>query len=290
MKRSVRFTLFSLCAAAAMSAAGACAQDNEFTGPPKVLVIDREFLKPGKSGTPHEKSESAFVRAMAAAKWPTNYIAMDSMTGVNRALFMVGYDSFDAMEKDNAAQAKNAALSAANDRAWAVDGELLSSTDAGVFAFRPDLSAPGAIEIAQMRYFDITVYKVKAGHGREWEELAKIYQNGYMKAAPDVHWAAYESVYGANNGGEFLIIQPLKSLAEVDKGFSDNKKFEEVIGESGRKKLAELTAACIESMQDNLFHFNPKMSYPSEHFKSVDPDFWKPKMAAAPKPAAAPAQ
>ncbi len=114
--------------------------------------------------------------------------------------------------------------------------------------------------------------------------------DGYKKAAPDVNWAVYESAYGADNGGEFLVIQPLKSLAEVDKGFGDSKKFEETIGESGRKKLAELTAACVESMQDNLFHFNPKMSYPSEHFKTADPDFWKPKVAAAPKPAAAPAQ
>jgi hypothetical protein len=49
----------------------ASAQEN--MGPPKVLVIQREFLKPGKSGSLHERSESAFVRAMTAAKWPTHY-------------------------------------------------------------------------------------------------------------------------------------------------------------------------------------------------------------------------
>ena len=32
--------------------------------PPKVLVIQREFVKPGKAGSLHERSESAFVRAM----------------------------------------------------------------------------------------------------------------------------------------------------------------------------------------------------------------------------------
>ena len=45
------------------------------TPPPKVLVIDREFTKPGKSGAVHEKSESAFVQAFARAKWPTHYFA-----------------------------------------------------------------------------------------------------------------------------------------------------------------------------------------------------------------------
>ena len=36
--------------------------------PPKVLVIFREFVKPGKTGMTHEKSESTFVQALARAK------------------------------------------------------------------------------------------------------------------------------------------------------------------------------------------------------------------------------
>ena len=35
------------------------------TPPPKVLVIQREMLKPGKSGSLHQKTESAFVQAGA---------------------------------------------------------------------------------------------------------------------------------------------------------------------------------------------------------------------------------
>ena len=38
--------------------------------PPKVLVLYREFLKPGKQGASHEKTESAFVQAVTKAKWP----------------------------------------------------------------------------------------------------------------------------------------------------------------------------------------------------------------------------
>lgn len=292
MKAPVRFTLFSVCAAAALSVASSYAQDNEFSQPPKVLVIFREYTKPGKSGSLHEKSESAFVKAMVAAKWSVNYIGMESQSGPNRTLFVTGYESFAAWEKDNANQAKNAALSAANDRAWVTDGDLLASTDGSALAFRPDISHPGSdIELANIRYFDISVFKIKPGKGREWVELNKIYIDGYTKAAPEVNWAGYESMYGANNGGEFLIIQPLKSLSEVDKGFTDSKKFSDAVGEAGMKRLHELEASCIESVQENIFHFNPKMSYPSEHFKTVDAGFWAPKPAAAPKPAvAAPAK
>ena len=56
--------------------------------PPKVLVIFREFLKPGKAGMTHEKSESTFVQALARAKWPTHYLALTSMSGRSRALFI----------------------------------------------------------------------------------------------------------------------------------------------------------------------------------------------------------
>src|SRR4029077_5706553 len=97
--------------------------------PPKVLVIGREYTKPGRSGATHEKTESAFVQAMKRAKWPTRYLAVESLSGKSRALFLTGYDSFEAWEQDQNAQQKNPTLSADLARAWASDGELLSDTD-----------------------------------------------------------------------------------------------------------------------------------------------------------------
>jgi hypothetical protein len=62
----------------------------EMPGPPKVLVIQREMLKPGRAGATHLKTESAFVQAMTAAKWPTHYFAAESLSGLPRALFFIG--------------------------------------------------------------------------------------------------------------------------------------------------------------------------------------------------------
>jgi hypothetical protein len=84
--------------------------------PPKILVIGREYTKPGKSGIAHEKTESAFVQAMKRAKWPTHYLAVESLSGKSRALFLTGYDSLEAWEQDQTAQQKNATLSA--DLGW----------------------------------------------------------------------------------------------------------------------------------------------------------------------------
>ena len=86
--------LAGLCAGlfVVVSCGAMVAQDmsQEMMGPPKILVIGREFTKPGRDGAPHEKTESAFVSALTAAKWPTHYLAMTSLSGRPRALFMFG--------------------------------------------------------------------------------------------------------------------------------------------------------------------------------------------------------
>ena len=289
MKRNIGIGLvLTLLAAGANTVV---AQDTTMS-PPKVLVLMREFVKPGKTGAPHIRTESAFVQAMTAAKWPTHYLGMDSMSGPSRSLFATGYDSFAAWEKDNMAVQKNATLSAALDRAAVGDGELLTSYDSSALIYREDLSLRPNLNIAQMRYFEVLRFKVRQGKDAEWEALVKMYIDAYNKATPDAHWATYQSMYGVDNGGVYVVFNAMKSLSEVDSGIGDSKKFAAQLGEDGMKRLMELTAAAVEDMQTNLFMFNPKMSYVSDAWVKADPGFWKPAKAAAPaaKPAAAPAQ
>jgi len=260
------------------------AQD-QTTPPPKVLMIYREFLKPGKSGSQHEKTESAFVAATTAAKWPEHYLAMDSMTGQPRSLFFFGYDSFAALEKDTLDTQKNAAFSAALDRAAAADGELLTSMEGTAFAYNEELSFHAPVNIGEIRYFEISRYRIRPGHGKDWDAIVKAYKDAYQKAVPDSHWAIYDAVYGHNSDGGHLVIFPMKSLSEVDKGFADSKKIEGAIGEEGLKKVADLEAACIEESEVNVFQFNPRESYPPDNWVKSDPSFWKPKAAAPAKKA-----
>jgi len=256
------------------------------TGPPKILVIDREYTKPGKGGAPHEKAESAFVNAVTAAKWQTHYVAMTSLSGRPRALFLFGYPSFEAWEKDNHDTAKNASLSAALDRASVADGELLTEVTQGVFVYDPDLSLHTENgSVAKSRYFEISTYKVKPGHRAEWLELVKLYMKGFANIS-NANWATFESYYGADNGGVYVAISKLTSLAEDDASMNDDKKFAAAMGTDGMKKVRELTASCVDSQETNLFEFSPKMSYVSDDWVKADPTFWKPKPAAAPKKAA----
>ncbi len=244
--------------------------------PPKVLQIIVEYLKPGKSGSLHQATESGFVQAFQAANWPTHYLAVDSLTGAPRSLFFVAYDSFAAWEKDAMATQHNAALSAALDRASIADGDLLESSQSNAMVYREDYSLRAPVNIAQMRYFEIQRFKIRLGHEKEWDTLVKMYVSGYEKTVPGAHWTTYQSVYGTNNGGVYVVFTPMKSATEIDQNFADAKKFMGAMGEDWMKKAGDLAASCLEESQNNLFVFNPKMSYVSDQWIKADPAFWKP--------------
>jgi hypothetical protein len=265
----VSLALSSLFAGAAMLAA---AQDTP-PPPPKVLVIQREYLKPGKAGNVHAQSEAAFIKASTDAKWPTHYVAMDSLSGPTRALFMFAYDSFDAYGKDQEAQAKNADFAAAIDAASQADGELLTRYDTNTFVYHPEMSVHAAVEVPHQRYWQFTVYRIKAGHEQEWHDLVKIYMDGFA-SMPDQHWAMYQSQYGENNGGEYVVINPMRTLAEADKGMTSGDSFMSAQGAAGMKRIEALAAACIESSQSNLFAVNAKESYADPAWATAAPEVY----------------
>lgn len=258
----------------------AVAQAQSTMSPPKVLTITREFVKPGKAGAMHDKTESAFVQALAHAKWPTHYLGMNSLSGKTRSLFFTGYDSFEAWEKDTMATQKNAALSAALEHAYVVDGDLLDSMDAGVFVYNEEYSLRPHPATAQTRYFEISIYRVKPGHHKEWDDGVKMVLAAYQKADQETHWACYQGAYGTQQD-TYLFITAHKSAGEIDQAFARDKDFMAAMGEEGMKKLDELAAASVESSESNLFMLNPHMSYVSDEWMKADPDFWKPKPAAA---------
>jgi hypothetical protein len=248
-------------------------------GPPNVLVIHREYLKPGKGGQIHERSESAFVKALAEAKSPSHYFALDSLSGPSRSLFLFAYDSFADWEKQTAAESSNKALGAKLDQATLTDGELLTGYDAGVMTLRPDLSLnKGSID--GTRYFVVTSFVVKPGHVHDFTELSKIYIDTFRKIDPQTHWDTFEVMYGnpvptASGGAIFLVFNLMKSLAETDKSIQSSDKFASELGASGMQKVSELTAASIEATTTNLFVVNPRESNPPSEWIKKDPGFWK---------------
>jgi hypothetical protein len=246
------------------------------TPPPKVLVIDIEWLKPGKGGSAHQKTENAFILANQKAKVPIHYLALEALSGPPRSLFFFSYDSFAAMEKERQQEMSDTVLSADVDRAYAEDGELLSSTARNIFTLRDDLMPDPGVAIATMRYMQITRVTVRPGHQADWEEYLKMLRSNLDKTQPGRHIALYQSAFGWENGGIWLLITPMKSLDEVDQATANNAKFIQNMGDTNMKRYRELAGLAIESSQRNLYAFNPDMSYVRDEWVTADP-FWKRK-------------
>ena len=240
----------------------------------RILVISREYTKPGKDGVPHQAVEGAYPAALAKGKLPNHYYALVSLSGPPRALFLHGYNSYAEWAQSNGAATSDPALAATLARTNAADGDLLSSKDYTVWAKRDDLSLNPGFRVGA-RVEVIIQYLVRPGHAQEFEDLVKLYTDGY-KGVPGMHWGAYEETYGSP-GNAFLVIITHKSPAELDQEDDNDKKFADALGPEGLKKLALLEASCLESKHADLFRIDPKMSDPTEGMLKADPEFWQPR-------------
>ncbi|HEY3628778.1 MAG TPA: hypothetical protein VGL00_20990 [Terracidiphilus sp.] len=273
----------------------AAAQDATAT-PPKVIQLTREWLKTGKAPSAHDKSEAGFVSLSARGKLQGHYVALNSMSGKPRALYMYRYPSFEAWEKDNQTIDKNPALAADLDRLIATDGELLESLDTAVLTYNEDLSYHPRPDLSHARYYVLNVFHVRPGHHKEWIETVKMYQAACDKIGEGPHWGMYEIAFGGE-AGTYIALSHRDSMKEIDQIMSGDKKFMEAMGgEEGMQKFDELFGQAVDSSRVELFSINPKQSYAEESWIKADPDFWKPKKAApetaavkpaAPKPAPA---
>jgi hypothetical protein len=260
---------------------------------PTVLQITREYTKPYKGGAAHDKTESAFVAAYAKAKFPVYYVALNSQSGRSRALYISHFNSFADLEKANKAVDMNATLAADAERAGLADGELLDEVDQYVFTYSADLSYhPHFGDQDKHRVYQMSVFNVRPGHRKEWEDVVKMVKDANEKAGTSAHWGMYEIAFGENDG-TYVAITGDASMSAIDTGFAEGKKFVEVVGgEEGMHKLDAMFGDCVSSSHSELFTVNPKQSYVPEEWIKADPSFWKPKAAAtmAAKPPAPPAK
>ena len=272
-----KLILLSVAVCLVLSCASVSLAQSTSSGPPKVLQIFREEVKPGK-GAAHTVVEAGWPAAFARANWPTHYVAMTSTTGPSEAWFVSGYDSFAAIEKDQQAVEKATVLNAALDQLSAKDGELLSSTRSITAVFRPDLSyRSNSVNVAEARYVRVSTVRVRLGHGDSFIERQKTAMDAHDKANTGAHWTVYE-VVGGMPAGTYLVFTSMKSLAEADVDYS--KVFREAMGEENMAKRMQFARDSLLSVESNVFSFSPKMSYVSKEWVAASPDFWSPKSEA----------
>jgi hypothetical protein len=247
-------------------------------GPPNVLSIFREQVKPGR-GAAHVKVEAGYVAAFRKAKGHP-YLAMTTITGPDEAWFVVAYQSFEDYENDTRSIEKNAALTAELEQLDERDSSLRTGQTAMLARFRPDLSYNPGVNIGEMRYFQIVTFRVRPGHIREFEEMRKVVNEAHEKAKVDEHYAVFQASAGVPVG-TYLLIIPLKSLKDLDTD-PHTAAYRDALGDDNREKNERMTREGVISTEVNILALSPRMSLPSEQMEKADPAFWHPK----PRPAA----
>jgi hypothetical protein len=262
------------------------------TGPPKVLYILREEVKPAR-GSAHEKVETGYAQLFKKAKLPTGWLGMTAVWGnTSEAWFVTGYDSFAAFDKERTAVDKMiaGAVKTGLDQLDKQDSELLSGSRSLVATYNENLSYRAGVDIPHMRYFRIATVRVRPGQGPTFEELRKIVNAAHEKANVDEHWAVFEVVAGAP-AGTYFIITPMKSLTEQDDfPILHGKAYQDALGDENRAKVQKMQSEAVIASETSVFAFNPSMSVLPKEWTEADPDFWSPKPKAATKPAAMPAE
>ena len=266
-----------------------CAIDGEGAarsadGPPKVLYTTREFIKPGKRAA-HGKSEAAIAAAMAAAKSPMYSLALSSITGESRVVYLSGFANMADVESTYMSAMKLPGLESKLDAMNETDGALVESEASAIWRLREDLSSPSPLNIAEMRMMQLVQVEIKPGYGLEFEKVAKRVIDAWGKADPSYSAAVYEMAYGHATGPVFLVMLPMKSMAFLDKIHDEHDAYVKALGEEDVKSNRDIARSAYLSSQSNLFVFSPRMSYVPDSWVKADPTFWNPKPKAMMMPA-----
>lgn len=250
-------------------------------GPPNVLMIVREQIKPGK-GSDHTAESNRYTQVLRKAKSTWGRIGMTPIAGdENEVMYVWPFKSFADVEKMNqAVETWSAGALKADFDAIAPGPEDFHVSQRDMFAiYRPDLSYRADVNMAEMRYFGVETFQIRMGQESQFANAAKIYMETTKKANIDSHYAIYQVVSGAE-AGIFLIFSPMKSLAEMDRMGADMKAFGDAMGPEGMKTFEKMSGEMFQSISSRIYAFNPKMSYVSPEFAAGDkstPAFWNPK-------------
>ena len=258
--------------------------------PPNILNIETVNIKPYADG-PYDKVASEYPGLSEQLKDPTHVLAMEALTGSPRAIYLAGYDSYEALQKNEEWLLGDPKADAKFDALDAREAAYVSEVHYTIWHFRPDLSnnVAGA-DIPHSHYWEVIVFHMRPGHVEQFEELTKLYRDASLKSGQNVPWATYQGLMGVTDS--YLVLVPMTSLKDVDTGLAHRKDFGAALGNEGGQRMGKLTEESVASVEDNLWMVNPEWSYVEKSWIDADPQYWAPEPAAkhAPVRKAPPAQ
>ena len=266
----------------ALAGSPAARAQTQAAQPPNILNIETVNLKPYQSG-PYDKVASEYPALSEQLKDPTHVLAMEALTGTPRAIYLSGYDSFEALQKSEEWLIGDAATDAKFDAQDAREAPYISEVHHTLWHYRPDLSnnVTGA-DIPHSHYWEVMIFHMRSGHAEQFEELTKLYRDANLKIGQNTPWSAYEGMMGVTDA--YLVLVPMTSLKDEDTALAHKKQFGAALGDEGKRRINKLSEENVTSVEDNLWMVNPEWSYVEKSWIESDPQYWSSEPAARPAP------
>lgn len=259
------------------------AQPAERTGPPPVLLIVREDIKPGKMPA-HNIHSAAFARIFRQLQAPSYRIALVPVAGSeNEVIYLTGADTFKEIEQtgrdtDKKLSSASGAMKSELDRLEKEAPDLHAGMRDLFAIYRPELSYDPGVDIRQMRYFAITTVRVRPGQEDQYGEYVRNLTNAARtKAKAELHIAAFQVIAGSPVT-TYMFFRPMKTLADYD--LRIGQRVRDAMSDDQKKKADKLAGETLVFSETSVYAFNPQMSYLPKEFIAGDPGFWTPKPEA----------
>lgn len=249
------------------------------TTQPKFLQIYREQVKMGRSAD-HAKWEAGWPAAYERSKSPYSYIALSSVTGPNEVWYVSPLASQAAYGESMAREDADPALRAELDRLSRGDAEFVSESTSLQALARPDLSYGNFPDLALMRFWAITTFRVKPGHDDAFAAAAKAWAAANARSASGASWRTYEVVAGALDG-TYLVFSSYASFADFDKAAANSEATFKGLTFEERTALDKWSSEAALNQVTNRFRLDPGQSFVPAETRQKDPAFWMPKPPAA---------
>jgi len=265
----------------------AIAQTPDEPGPPRVLLIVREEIKPGMMPA-HNRHSAGYAGIFGKLKTPNHRIAMIPVAGnENEVLYVTAGESFADVEMmtketDKKMAGVNGTMGAELARLDKEAPDLHSGMRDILAVYRPELSYQPGVDIATMRYFAVTTVRVRPGQEDNYSEYVRTLQNaGREKVKAEAHFAVYQVIAGMP-ATTYMVFRPMKSLAEYDLRIAPRVR--EAMTDDQKKKADKIAGESVMLSDTSIYAFNPSMSYLPKQFTARDSAFWNPAPEAVAKP------
>jgi hypothetical protein len=197
------------------------------------------------------------------------------MTGASEAWFLVPSAPFAAIEQDNKRNDANPVMTAELERLSRADAEAVDEVRTMLLRARPDLSMGTFPNLAKVRYYEVSTFRVRIGQQQAFEAASKAWMASAKRNAPHTSYRTYELVAGGM-GATYVVFTSFESYGAFDQMMADGDK---VGAGMTPDELAVMDkfAGGIMSAETEHFRVDPTMSYVDKATRDQDPAFWMPK-------------